>query len=389
MEDNISDWKILSCETRHLSIRYPEYFEILDHETMGISSYSDVDLILASVEKDNIVFRPNLVFTSVKSSMPLVDAAYAAYLNANIQHEQARVLSIDVMQKPDTEIPIGRILTFVYRLNYIQDVIVKKWVFATGTHHIHISASYLPSQKYFIEETIDRIVWNIHFKDALDNLISSSKAESENHTPIDPRMPKQKLGFPLEDVSEFGSAEPKRSRPVPEESLEYILESHGVFLLNPLITVRVRHTRYRGIYLAYRARTGVVVIRNTGSSVYDIPNEQLETYLISEEQLLRDFVDWAKITPRYLFSDERSLSIDEYEQYFSAEKTDSNWHELCISFGDITVKLLIINKKEIFQASMPTVGTVKLTPCPSAIVTDILTQAIYYGLVTHTGLQSS
>lgn len=129
---------ILIAETPHASVTYPNWLET--------SEFDGADLVLTPIDRPE-GFLPNLVLTSVASAGPLVDASTAAFHAARAQHPGAYVLAVDLWHPaPDDSAPRGRRIIFVYRADNGQDVVVAKWVWATGTHHVHLSASCSPSQ---------------------------------------------------------------------------------------------------------------------------------------------------------------------------------------------------------------------------------------------------
>lgn len=166
----------VKIETPYVHIHYPDILTPLDPVEIDLSGEENVDAILATVEQEGLVFRPNMVVTSDPSAYPLVDAAYAAYEAALDQHSGARLLSTDLVPVEDEEgTPIGRVFRFVYRRDRFQDVIVKKWVFATGQTHLHFSASFLPSQAAMIEGAFDWVADHLRFKASQAELVASAE----------------------------------------------------------------------------------------------------------------------------------------------------------------------------------------------------------------------
>ncbi|MBM3717331.1 MAG: hypothetical protein FJW64_16705, partial [Actinobacteria bacterium] len=129
---------VLVAETPHAHVTYPGRLET--------SAFDGADLVLTPVERPD-GFVPNLVLTSVASTAPLTDAAAAAVRAAGAQHDGAYVIAVDLSHpSPDGSPARGRRIIFAYPGDDGQDVVVAKWVWATGSHHVHLSASCVPSQ---------------------------------------------------------------------------------------------------------------------------------------------------------------------------------------------------------------------------------------------------
>lgn len=133
-----SEPAILIAETLHANVTYPNWLETSD--------FDGADVVLTPVDRPE-GFVPNLVLTSVASAAPLTDSSTAAFHAARAQHPGAYVIAVDLWHPTaDGSAARGRRIVFVYRAENGQDVVVSKWVWATGTHHVHLSASCSPSQ---------------------------------------------------------------------------------------------------------------------------------------------------------------------------------------------------------------------------------------------------
>ncbi|MDF2919508.1 MAG: hypothetical protein K0S70_3725, partial [Microbacterium sp.] len=129
--------QVHEVQTPHAIVRYPDSFVA--------SEYDGAELVLTLRDRQD-GFQPNLVLTAVESTAPLTDASAAAILASSQQHPGARVVGVDLWdENPDATLARARCITFVYPAG-ATDVVVTKTVWATGTHHVHLSASATPAQ---------------------------------------------------------------------------------------------------------------------------------------------------------------------------------------------------------------------------------------------------
>ncbi|MEZ3159927.1 hypothetical protein AB1K54_05185 [Microbacterium sp. BWT-B31] len=186
---------VVEVETPHAALRYPGTFE-----PMRVDA---ADLVLVTRD-DPPGFRPNLVLTSVLSTAPLPDAAMSALLAAPAQHPAARVLSCDLWDLADVEggddTALGRRIVFLYRGDDTRDVLVHKWVWATGQHHVHLSASCLPSQAEALVPAFTWIARSLRLS-APDAAVRAA-AVATGAAPVDAEA-SLGVGVPLEDLGSF------------------------------------------------------------------------------------------------------------------------------------------------------------------------------------------
>lgn len=98
-------------------------------------------------------FRANVVVTSVPSSEPIERAGEAALAAALAQHPGALIGAYDLWP-PELR---GRRLLFTYPAGEGGQVDVRKYVWATGTHHVHLSTSAAPWQTPALRALFDSI----------------------------------------------------------------------------------------------------------------------------------------------------------------------------------------------------------------------------------------
>lgn len=180
---------IVVAETAHVSLTYPNWFER--------SEFEGADLVLTPVERPE-GFVPSLVLTSVASTAPLTDASTVALHAARTQHPGALVVAVDVWHPPsDDSAPRGRRIVFVYRAEDGQDVVVAKWVWATGTHHVHLSASCAPSEWTGYSPVFDAIAAQLSLTADPDDVAAAAvgTGDASSDATVSARA-----GYPLESL---------------------------------------------------------------------------------------------------------------------------------------------------------------------------------------------
>lgn len=182
--------EVLLATTAHAMVRYPASFEV--------AGYDGADLVLA-YRGDLPGFRPNLVLTSVPTSTPLADASVTALLGAGAQHPAAQVYSTDVWDADETDAaPRGRRVVFGYRADDARDVIVHKWVWATGAHHVHLSASCLPSHVTALAPTFEWIAQQLRLSAPAAEVAAAAGLSG---TALIDAAASDRAGFVLEDLA--------------------------------------------------------------------------------------------------------------------------------------------------------------------------------------------
>jgi hypothetical protein len=104
-------------------------------------------------------FRPNLVVTAVPSSDPIEVLSSVTIASAYDTNPGAHVVACDVW--PHASVP-GRRIEFGYDsgLGYIY---VTRWVFATGRHHVHVTASRAADDVLVLDEVFGMVASTIAF----------------------------------------------------------------------------------------------------------------------------------------------------------------------------------------------------------------------------------
>lgn len=134
---------MMPAELRH------ELFTLTHPADWTIEAYEGAAAVVVSPAPDG-AFRANVVVTIIDSSAAIENASLAALAAAGEQHPGALVVSCSVW--PHQEQP-GREIRFTYPAGESDQVDVVKWVWATGRHHIHLSASAAPYQSPVLDET--------------------------------------------------------------------------------------------------------------------------------------------------------------------------------------------------------------------------------------------
>lgn len=364
--------EVFSVDTPEVLIRYPDIFTTVDvSDYPGIDS-TGVDTIIATVEKEGLAFRPNLVVTSVPSSLPLVDAAVIAYESAEKQHPGARIINVDMIHTGEPDfVPLGRLFHFIYPYNPLMQVMVKKWVYATGSHHIHFSASYLPSQAAFIEPAFDWIINHAEIKTSQDTLISVTRAESQIQTRLDSRD----LGFPLEDVSGLGVPQVTRSVPVETKYVDVVAGAWKGELYGPLVHVNCKGSGLKSNYVVYGSDVGMVVVRSSGGNAYEVDEDCYELYGLTEEQVLADVLAWLGLRPQFVVGRSFRCSVADYYRHVGMSG-QSGWQEINLGFLGQDLRLVRMNGGELYEAVRPGVDEIELSSCSPRVVTILLLQAL-------------
>ncbi|BAJ76401.1 uncharacterized conserved protein [Microbacterium testaceum StLB037] len=183
--------EVREASTTHATVRYPDSFVA--------SEYDGAELVL-TLGEEQPGFQPNLVLTAVESTAPLTDASAAALLAAGRQHPGARVLGVDLWDEdPDAGLARARHITFVYPVE-TTDVVVTKTVWATGTHHVHLSASATPAQLGALRPVFSWIAAQLRL--TADPAEVEAAARAVGAAPVDAEA-SRRVGFPLEDLTAF------------------------------------------------------------------------------------------------------------------------------------------------------------------------------------------
>lgn len=364
---------LLEATTDQLVVTYPDVLRVENYAAAG-----DVDLVLVAPD-GNLPFRPNIVFTSTPDSSPLVDASMAAILAAPTQHPGARAVSVDAFYGANASLenpPIGRILTFTYPATDFLDVIVKKWVFATGEHHLHMSASFLPSQARVVEETFDWIAANLRFAESPERMGQAAVGTTAVGTSIDSEA-SARAGFPLEDLSVIEQAVPSSARAVPVSGVELLMSSWGVQLeQEKVLHLVVRRGDTQGFYAAYVGEQGILVIRSSGTSALDLDSTHVEAYGLSPERLPADAAAWIGVRPAFRFGEARSMSIEEYADSLEGAVDGTPWTELRLEQNGHWIAIVLDPEAGFFEAVAPDTDTIALEVLPAGRLFDIVLRQI-------------
>ncbi|MET0735430.1 MAG: hypothetical protein ABWY55_07285 [Microbacterium sp.] len=135
------------------TIRIPEGWDALD-----VAGADAVIAPLAPAEG----FRPNAVLTSVDSDAPIQEASVAALVAATAENPGALVVACDVW--PHAVHP-GRRILFTYPAEGGAEVVVQKFVWATGRRHVHLTASCAVYQHLWLDQGFNAVATSIRFEE--------------------------------------------------------------------------------------------------------------------------------------------------------------------------------------------------------------------------------
>lgn len=370
----------LRAETPHLTVRYPS---TLSPDTSAAAQGADLALV---ADLADAPFRPNMVFTSIDSTAPLVDAAMAAYLGAEAQHPGAHILAVDAHVAPGFGIddaPIGRVFTFTYPATEALDVMVKKWVVATGSQHLHFSASFLPSQALVVEATMNWIAENVVFAASAEELQAAARGDSVSGVQLDSDAT-TRTGFPLEDLSVLTPAIPRSAREVAASAADRLARAWGI----PLDQPRVFHAIVtdgdrRAVYLAYSGEAGILVIRSAGRSALNFDPSRVEAYGLSPDRLPSDIAAWFGIAPGFRFGTGTTIPARVYADRIGARADGEAWIEVQMSLAGAWLHAVHIPGEGYSEASRPSEDEITLRPLPAGRFSDLILRRIDAVLGAH------
>lgn len=138
------------AKTDHFSVSFTDTFEV--------QPFANTDLVLAFRDDDG-QFTPNIVFTSEENSAPVSDASVRVLQLTRETYPGVCFPSVDLWG----EHLEARRITALYPASESLDVCVRQWVWATGSHHVFATASFLPFQAHWAEETFEAVVHSMVF----------------------------------------------------------------------------------------------------------------------------------------------------------------------------------------------------------------------------------
>ena len=186
--------EMCQVDTSHALVRYPN--DLAPRRVEG------VDLVLEPARR-RTGFQPNVVLTSTESTAPLADASASAIADTLARHPGSRLIAVDGWQYDTAaKIPRARQLTLTYPAATI-DVVVTMTVWATGRHHVHLTASYAADDTRSVEPVFRWIARELRVKAAPDAV--ERAARTVGAAALDSRL-SQKVSFPLEDLTPFAPA---------------------------------------------------------------------------------------------------------------------------------------------------------------------------------------
>ncbi|MEV7768341.1 hypothetical protein [Microbacterium sp. NPDC086615] len=383
---------VLEVRTPHAIVTYPDSFVA--------SEYRGAELVLALRERQD-VFQPNLVLTVVDSTAPLTDASAAAILAASQQHPGARVVGVDLWdENPDATLARARCITFVYPAG-ATDVVVTKTVWATGTHHVHLSASATPAQLGAVGPVFSWIAAQLRL--TADAGEVEAAARSVGAAPADADA-STRVGFPLEALSAFaptpfattapvvsaaalsalragasrsrrGSASailPRRVRATDAaaELLAAGFIDEGAALTptgtavasalgarQPLLVARVRRGGRAAVLVAFAGPRGVVIAHdpsigelNAGAAIAD--PERRHIALVVPEHVPSFVAAWIGLEPFWPIDDAEPMTVSTRQLEAAVDSPTDGWADVLIQGAG----------RERFDAVIPGHGWKRVTP---------------------------
>ncbi|WP_058234875.1 hypothetical protein [Devriesea agamarum] len=303
-----------------------------------------------------------------------------AAINAAFQqHPGAKLVSVDGFHQPPDffeDPPLGRVIVFTYPTEKHLDVMVKKWVFATGEHHLHVSASFLPSQALNIEGAFDWIAAHLGFAADAKAILTASAGTSEVGVQLD-EYASTRAGFPFEDLAVIPAAVPESARPVSKSMIGMLANAWGVRVDGPKVFhAGITRGSEEGFYVAYSGRDGVLVIRTSGQSAYALDTANVEAYGLGPERLPADVAAWLGVVPAIRFGFPWRIPHEEYKGRVDGSMGGEPWTELLIRHPDGWWRAVYVPDKGLFEAIMPEEGTVELHVLPAGRFFDVILRQI-------------
>lgn len=414
---------IAVAETTHANVTYPNWLEV--------SGFEGADLVLTPVERAE-GFTPNLVLTSVASAAPLMDASAAAFDAARAQHPGAYVLAVDMWHLPsDESAPRGRRIIFVYRGDGGEDVLVAKWVWATGTHHVHLSASCFPSQWTGYSPMFDGVAAHLALTAPAEDIVAA--AASLGEAPLDAGLT-DRTGYPVEALESIGapifvSTAPRGSTAALQALLTGATKSQmgaaygilartdrgsatarelrdvgwieadgqltrdgaavGMALASNrhVVTVKARSGDRASVLIAYAGPRGVLVLHDAALSETDITPSQdgsvRHAALIAAEHVPTFVSAWLGLTPGWPVSDiDETVSAEDLEAHFApADPTVEPWTEVLIRGEGGDLYDAVSPSRGWLHVGAPVDGVHPLRAEPTAVVLGRLVLACEQALV--------
>lgn len=359
---------VRTAETPHAEVDYPG--------TMQTGAFDGADLVLTFTQEFE-GFTPNLVLTSVESTAPLTDASTTAVLAAPAQHSGAQLLAVDAWAlDADTDLARARRVLFAYHGDRTRDVLVSKWVWATGTHHVHLSASFLPSQAAAVTPTFDWVAARLRLRASEADVARA--ADTRGEAALDEAIT-ARTGHPFEDLRAAPSVRFRSTGPVVSDAaLEALLggaarsrigAARGVLARadrvtetvaqltsagwidagarltelgsavaaalsggRHILTAQVRRGMRRETLVAYAGPRGVVVAHgpSLGEAVATAPGRHI--MLVAEEQLPTLVAAWLGLRPAWGAGDAgETVSADDLERHVtSVDESVEPWTEILV-----------------------------------------------------------
>lgn len=410
--------EIVVVETAHASLSSPNWLERCDVE--------GADLALAPVEPPEGPV-PALVLTSVASTAPLTDAAVGALHAARTRHPDAFIVAVDLWHPaPDGTAPRGRRIVFVSRTEDGQDVVVATWVWATGTHHVQLSASCVPSQWTGYSPAFSGIAAQLSLTADPDDVAAAAVGAGD--APLDASV-SARAGYPLEALDalpapRFFSAAPRVSTAALQTLLSGATRSRmgaaygvlprahrgsalarelqdagwidadgrltrdggaaGVALAarQHLLTVQTRRGERAALLTAYAGSRGVLVLHDPamseGGAARGADGAVRHATVVDPEHLPVFVSAWLGLTPGWPVSEvDEGITVDELRTHLEAtDDAVEPWTDVLLRTGRGELYDVISHSRGWLRIGAPVDGIHPLRAEPTASVFDVLAAVI-------------
>ena len=349
--------------TEHMSVAVPDALEA--------QPFPNTDLALAFRDDDG-QFTPNLVFTAEPQTAPVSDATVRVLRASRERYPNAWFPSVDFWGA-DLE---GRRVTMLYPTDDARDVCVRQWVWATGTHHIFATASFLPFQAHWAEPTLESVVQSIEFTRPPERQQIGQPTEFPLNEDLSMRagMPIERLddarrdatppaGMPIGEATidllkrslsrlrigqrQIGIPRADRGTEAAEELERLGFAQDGV--LGPfgeqigttltqgtvLVNVMVQEAG-RVETLTATGRGAEVVIVHSAGTHESLAPRRATLVVCGIEQMIREVLEWVGVPPQYSQYRQERMTADEANQRVSASPSESSWRRITIDVPEVS-----------------------------------------------------
>ena len=355
--------------TEHFTVQYTDALELQP---------ADATVLTLVFRDDDGQFTPNLVFTVAEAETPVSDASIVALTSLRETYPAAWFPSIDVWGE-DLE---ARRITMLYPADEVRDVCVRQWVWASGTHHIYATASFLPFQAHWAESQLESVVQSIEFTHPLARQVIGQATQF----PINADLSMQ-AGVALEALDDIAPpAEPFRM-PIGTQTIDLLERTvskfrigkrayeiskadHGTESAAELDRIgftkdgvlgpfgeQVGKTLTQGAVLAnvgmqYEGRAETltaigrgaeVVLTHTAGTGAALPAGEARLVVCGIEQVLRLVLQWIDVPARFSMHREERVTQQEAERRIAAPMNADGWRRITIEVPGVSKLVVLVD----------------------------------------------